>query len=286
MLIVDAQVHIWGLDTPQRPWPKYEGGERPIPPHLPVPLTPESLLPEMDKLGISRVLLIPPSWEGDRNDLVLAGAQRYPDRFRAVGRLNLEAPEAREQLAHWMEQPGMLGLQLNFQKAPFDQALVEGRVDWVWPVAERAGVPINVYAQHRHLHIFERAAERHPGLKLLINHFALTGTKKDADAFAEFNKLVTLAKRPNIAVKASCMPFYTSEKYPFPSLHPYLRQVYDAYGPKRMFWGTDLSRLPCSWREGLTFFTEAIPWFTAEDKEWIMGRGVCEWHGWPLPAAR
>lgn len=27
-------------------------------------------------------------------------------------------------------------------------------------------------------------------------------------------------------------------------------------------------------------FTEEIPWFTAEDKAWIMGRGVCEWLGW------
>jgi L-fuconolactonase len=200
-----------------------------------------------------------------------------------VGRLDLQAPDAAERLARWLEQPGMLGLQLNFQYPPFDRPLVEGRIDWVWSVAERAGVPINLYPQHRDLHLIDRAAERHPGLKFVLNHFALTGKQKDAEAFAEFDKLLALAKRPNVAVKASCMPFYTTEKYPFPMLHPYLRQVYDAYGPKRMFWGTDLSRLPCTWREGLMFFTEAIPWFSAEDKAWIMGRAVCEWHGWRLP---
>jgi hypothetical protein len=27
-------------------------------------------------------------------------------------------------------------------------------------------------------------------------------------------------------------------------------------------------------------FTEEMPWLTAEDKEWIMGRGVCEWLRW------
>lgn len=32
-------------------------------------------------------------------------------------------------------------------------------------------------------------------------------------------------------------------------------------------------------------FTEEIPWLTADDKEWIMGRGLCEWLGWKLPAA-
>ena len=27
-------------------------------------------------------------------------------------------------------------------------------------------------------------------------------------------------------------------------------------------------------------FTEEVPWFTAEDNEWIMGRALCEWLGW------
>lgn len=47
-----------------------------------------------------------------------------------------------------------------------------------------------------------------------------------------------------------------------------------------MFWGSDLSRLPCTYRQVVTLFTEEIPWLTANDKEWIMGRGVCEWLGW------
>jgi hypothetical protein len=29
-------------------------------------------------------------------------------------------------------------------------------------------------------------------------------------------------------------------------------------------------------------FTEEIPWLTANDKDWIMGRGVCEWLGWKI----
>jgi hypothetical protein len=47
-----------------------------------------------------------------------------------------------------------------------------------------------------------------------------------------------------------------------------------------MFWGSDLSRLPCTYRQGLTYLTEQTPWLTASDKEWITGRGVCEWLGW------
>src|SRR4029077_20573176 len=89
----------------------------------------------------------------------------------------------------------------------------------------------------------------------------------------------------NVAVKASALPGYVTDSYPYRSLHPHIRRVYDAFGPRRLFWGTDLSKLKCTYRQAVTMFSEEIPWFTAEDKEWIMGRGLCEWIGWKLPQA-
>jgi hypothetical protein len=31
----------------------------------------------------------------------------------------------------------------------------------------------------------------------------------------------------------------------------------------------------------VTLFTEELAWLSAQDKEWIMGRGLSEWLGWP-----
>ena len=42
--------------------------------------------------------------------------------------------------------------------------------------------------------------------------------------------------------------------------------LYDVFGPERMFWGTDITRMPCSWRQCVTMFTEALPWLTTKDK--------------------
>lgn len=279
MPIVDAQVHIWAASTPERPWPARHQ------PHRPVPITKDDLLREMKGAGVDRVVIVPPSWEGERNDLALAAAQAHPDRFAVMGRLDPEAPASRGSIATWREQPGMLGLRFTFHRPLLRPLLTEGRVDWLWPEAEKAGVPIMTLAQHSDLHLLDRVAERHPGLKLTIDHLGLTKGKDD-EAFREFDKLLALARRPNIAVKASCLPHYATDTYPYRRLHSYVRRVYDAFGPKRMFWGSDLSRLPCTYRQGVTLFTEELPWLTANDKEWIMGRGVCEWLGWTAGGVR
>jgi predicted TIM-barrel fold metal-dependent hydrolase len=123
-------------------------------------------------------------------------------------------------------------------------------------------------------------AERHPGLKLLVDHLGRAGPVKDAAAFANLADLVALARYPNVAVKATGAPSYSSEPYPYRNIQPYLHQLYDAFGPERMFWGTDITRMPCSWRQCLTLFTEELPWLSERDKELTMGDALCAWLGW------
>ena len=233
----------------------------------------------MDAAGVDRVVIVPPSWEGERNDLAIAAAQAHPDRFAIMGRINPELPESRGKMAAWRKQPGMLGVRFVFHRSPLLELLTEGKADWLWPEAEKHGVPVYMLVPHRHMHFVDEIAERHPGLKLVMDHSGLVDGK-DEEAFKDFDKLLALAKRPNVATKVSCYPFFTTDKYPFKKLHPYIRQVYDAFGPKRMFWGTDLSRLPCTYRQGVTLFTEELPWLKGQDLEYVMGRGVCEWLGW------
>jgi predicted TIM-barrel fold metal-dependent hydrolase len=155
-------------------------------------------------------------------------------------------------------------------------------MDWLWPAAERAGVPVALLAAD-FLPVVGQVAERQPGLKLLIDHLGRAGAVKDAAAFANLPDLLALARYPNVSVKATGAPSYSSEPYPYRNIQPYLRQIYDAFGPERMFWGTDITRMPCSWHQCVTLFTEELPWLSEHDKELIMGRAVCDWLGWQLP---
>ena len=49
---------------------------------------------------------------------------------------------------------------------------------------------------------------------------------------------------------------------------------------ERVFWGTDVTGLRCSWREAVTMVTEEMDFLSQEDKTWIMGRGVRQWLNW------
>src|ERR1700716_2498545 len=137
MLIVDAQVHIWGADTPARPWPASGHGRA----HRPQPFSKDDLLREMAVAGVSRIVIVPPSWEGDRNDLALEAARTHPDRFAVMGRIALEKPESRALVADWRKQPGMLGMRFTFHTDLMRPWLTDGTADWLWAAAEKHGIP-------------------------------------------------------------------------------------------------------------------------------------------------
>ena len=139
MMIADSQVHIWAADTPERPWPPGQAARA----HQPTPLTAEKLLGQMDAAGVTRAVLVPPSWEGDRNDVVLAAAQRYPDRFARDGpHLSARRRKAGQDSCRWCEPKGMLGLRFTFHTKEQQKLLTGGSADWLWPVAAAAGVPL------------------------------------------------------------------------------------------------------------------------------------------------
>lgn len=274
MMIVDSQVHMWGANTPERPWP--DRG----PPQRPEPLGKDELLREMDGAGVDRTIIVPPMWEGDRNDLALEATHTHPDRFAIMGRLDPTAPESRGKLATWRRRPGMLGLRFSFTAPTLRPLLTEGQMNWVWDEAEDAGVPIYVLVKPVDLNLIDEIAASHRALKLVMDHLALPLDKKDDEAFRDLDSLLALAKHSNVAVKVSSLPNFSSEPYPYRNLHPHLRRVYDAFGPTRMFWGSDLTRLASTYRQCVTMFTEEIPWLSKQDLTWIMGRGVCQWLGW------
>ena len=271
MQIVDAQIHLWNNGLP------------PSPAHRQVTaFTASQAISQMDEGGVDAAVIHPPSWDPDSVEMAFEAVRDYPGRFAIMGSLALNAVESRARLASWKEQPGMLGLRYTFLREPARTWLHEGALDWLWSAAEHADVPIAMLATDSFREI-GAIAERHPGLRLTIDHLGGRGgntTLKDAAAMTHLPGLLALAKHPNVAVKATGAPGYSSEAYPFPAMHTYLRQIHDAFGPQRMFWGTDISKMPVSWRQCVTMFTEELDWLSPSDKTLVMGQAICDWWAW------
>lgn len=271
MLIVDAQVHIWATGLPTNP------AHRQI-----TSFSAADLLREMDEAGVDAAVIHPPGWDPNSNQLAVDAAAQHPNRLAVLGNFPLDQEESRALVPGWKERPGMLGLRFTFQQPHTLAWPTDGTMDWLWPAAEQAGLPVAL-ACSAFLPALGPIAERNPGVKLIVDHMGRGGAATDAAAWENLPDLLALAKYPNVAVKATGAPSYSSQPYPFANIHDYLHQIYDAFGPERMFWGTDITRMPCSWRQCITLFTEELPWLSAADKELIMGRALCHWLGWDLP---
>jgi predicted TIM-barrel fold metal-dependent hydrolase len=176
----------------------------------------------------------------------------------------------------------MLGIRQVFNHGRTGQWLNDGTADWFWNAAEKYDIPVMAHAPNDVPKIGE-IAERHPGLRIIIDHMGLNSTLRGKPLDGPVNDVVGLARRQNIAVKVSALPCYVDEPYPFPTVHPLVRRVVDAFGPQRCFWGSDLSHLPCPYEQCVTLFTEEMKSLSASERDWIMGRGIAEWLRWPLP---
>jgi predicted TIM-barrel fold metal-dependent hydrolase len=95
--------------------------------------------------------------------------------------------------------------------------------------------------------------------------------------------MLRLGALENVSVKASAAPCYSTEGYPFANLRPHLKRVYEHFGPRRTFWGSDVSRLPCTYREAVDHFVEALDFIPREELPWVMGRGLSRVLGWKEP---
>jgi predicted TIM-barrel fold metal-dependent hydrolase len=277
-LIVDSQIHMWPANTPERPW---VAGAMP---QLPEPFTIERVVPLIDEAGVDRVVIVPPTLEGERLDYAQEAMKRHPGRFAVMARISLDKPDRVQRLATLRDQPGVLGVRLNFVG---DQAawLTDGTADWFWPAAEKAGLPV-MFLTSGQTSLFARIAERHPQLTLIIDHMGVgVGLRPRPDASGVVrNDLVpeaiaqtaALAKYPNVSVKLSSVPVISTEPDPFRDVTPHIHRLFDAYGPQRCHWGTDVTNsfTRATYRQRVTHFTEELSFLSEDDKDWIMGRAV------------
>ena len=206
MMIVDAQIHIWAKGTPSAH-------------HRQEPYSKDQALAGMDAAGVDRAVIHPPMWDPDSNELAVEAVRAHPDRFAILGWFPLDRPESRALVDTWKSRPGMLGLRFYFIQ-PHEQSWpTDGTLDWLWPAAERAGLPVALAAA-AFLPVVGQIAERHPGLKLIVDHMGVPRATKGEEAYKNLPQLLALAKHPNVAVKATGQAGYAVDELSVPQHSP------------------------------------------------------------------
>jgi predicted TIM-barrel fold metal-dependent hydrolase len=274
--MIDGQMHIWLPNSPERPWSpaaKFIHGDA---------YSAETALAQMDASGVQGAVLVPPSLYGADNSYSLEAAAAYPDRFVVVGRFDHEAADAADQLAHWLDQPGMVGMRVTMHIEEMRPLFVDPAFHWFWEASEATDLPLMTYVPES-IDVLIPILERHPRLRLVIDHAGrYTRGPKDEAAWADLDQLLALARYPQVAVKMTSLPCFTTQPFPFPNLHRPIRAIHDAFGVQRMIWGADISRLTCSYDENIRLFSEALDFLTEDDKRWIFERTVSQWFRFAL----
>lgn len=267
MPTVDSQVHIWKQGKPP-------------PNHRQQPFGAEDLLEEMAAASVDRAVLVPPLWDPSGNAYSIEAASLYPDHFAVMGLVDLANPVDAPEFESWLDDNRLLGVRVSFNNPMTRANLAAGNADWLWASAEAAGRPVMILAPFLTA-LVGMIARRHPELRIVVDHMAIPRGWKAPAAFEHLPELVALAKFENVAVKMGGVPNYAeNDRYPYRSLHEYLRRVIDAYGPMRCFWGSDYSRLVGPYKECADMFRTGLEWLSPEERAAIMGRGLCDWLGW------
>jgi L-fuconolactonase len=264
--IVDAQVHAWltGESTGH---------------HRRAPITGDVLKAEMADAGVDRAVLVPPLWDPAGNAYALELSRAEPGRFATMAVITPDDPDPARTLDGLRAEPGMRGVRLLFNTPARIAPLRGGTFAPFWAAAEQLGVVTAVLIPGN-LALLRDVAVRHPGLPLIVDHLGVPRGTAGPDAFAHLPELLALAGHPGIHVKMAGAGDYALDPYPFRSLDGILRQVVDAFGPERVLWASDLSRLRHPYRQCVSHLRAEAAWLTANDRELILGENICRLLDW------
>ena len=226
----------------------------------------EHILSQMQLYNIDKVVISHVCYYGTDNSYPAYMLKQHPDRFAAIGLLvgyRLHSPgdpENPARLERLVKEQGFSGLRLS---PIYDRDVVwmnDPAVYPLWKKAEELGAMFNIFLAPHQISQVAGMAERFRGVKIVIDHFAMIDiTRPDEEGI---DQILDLEKFPNVYIRTS-LHNPSKEEIPYRDIWPYLRRVYDRFGPQRMLYA-NFYELPV--------MKDIIPFFTSEDKKWILGK--------------
>src|SRR5262245_35160160 len=209
MTIIDAQVHAYAANTPERPWHNVPNW----PPHV----TGDEMVAAMDKVGVDGAIYISPfsMYQYDA-DYALSVLRQHPDKFALVKPVNPDDPRVADVIADWRKTPGTVGIRIIMTKEA-KRAPDNPGFDRIINAATKVDFPVNVLFWGN-VDAGTALIDRHPDTRFIIDHLGILQPRvppAPPQPWSDLPKVLELAKRPNAVIKVSGACTLSREPYPF-----------------------------------------------------------------------
>ena len=139
------------------------------------------------------------------------------------------------------------------------------RMPRLWKRAQSLKVPMQIYAPITRMPDMVPLIEQCSELDVVIDHMA----DCPIDQPDQLEKLLALARYPRVFVKVSHLWSISRQPYPWLDAQEYARRCYDAFGPRRLMWGTDwpVCKQWTTYEETVRVVRDDMPFLNAEDEK-------------------
>jgi len=265
---VDSHVHIWTDDFER--FPLAEGFH----PQEMVPrvFSCEDILRHARPNGVRRVVLIQMSYYGTDNSYMLEAVQRRPRVFAGIGVVDWNSSDLEAKMLR-LAQQGVSGFRIFPQSLPAESCLEGEGLDRMFRCAAKHNLVLCLLINPEALPAVRRRCENFPDTPVVIDHLArlgMTGPVTETDTQA----LCALARYPRVKVKVSAFYALGNKKAPHLDLAPLIQRVYEAFGPKRLMWGSDCPFQVQSetYADSVSLVRDRLDFLSTADKERILRR--------------
>jgi L-fuconolactonase len=266
--VVDIHPHVIAADTRRYPLAPLGGRQSDWSRERPVSF--EGMLAAMDQAGIEKSVLVQASTcYGHDNSYVADAVAAHPRRFAGVFSVDMLAPDAPERIRYWMDR-GLTGLRVfiaGHTTAAHDVRLDDPRTFPAWECATAAGLPVCVQVRAAGLAQLETLLERFRDARIILDHMARP-IVDDGPPYAAAASLFALARYENLFLKLTTHNLRDARQGQA-TPQSFLQRVVEAFGARRIAWGSNYPASEGTLRALLADAQEALP---ALDHEWIFSR--------------
>jgi L-fuconolactonase len=232
-MIIDAHQHVWDLTRAPYPW---------LGPHVPLwnrTFAFEEVVPHLARNGVEATVLVQSDDDDGDTALMFEVADAHPTVVAIVAYLPLDRPEhAAERLAELRSDDRVVGIRnLVHHKADPDW-ITSAPVDEGLTVLEDGDTAFDLVSNlPRHLEHVPTISERHPGLRIVIDHLAKPPIGGD-DVEPWWSLIAAAAQNPLVSAKISGL-YPDSGQWSVDGIRRFVDRALEVFGPERLMFGGD-----------------------------------------------